>query len=298
MQTKNLIKIIKAEATVLESMIESLPDDGNINLFEARLLQNKIRDIETIASHLTDNDAEPAVEEPTIQPKVEPAVTFVPTPKEEVKPSANVQEEITDKDIQAEPTVQQSADEPVKTEAEPVKEEIVIEQTTSNQPKATAEEEKTSLADLFADNTVNVEQTYTEEATTEVTDNEEPAIELQPEPEKAEQKPNTLADTFQNNAPSINDVLAGLEKKSNLASKFNNRPITNLRKAIKINDRIRYINELFSHDSLQYEQTIDQIEQSANINDALAGIFNKYQWNQDDETAISFLELVYQRFKS
>lgn len=294
MQTKNLIKIIKAEAVVLESMIESLPDDGNLNLFEAKLLQNKIHDIETIASHLTDNDAETAIEEPQFHPKDEPAATFAPTPKEEIKPSANVQEEIATKDISAEPepAEQHKVEEPVKIEPEPIKEEIATEQTTAN-------EEKPSLADLFADNTVNVEQTYNEYTSTEVKAvNEESVNEHHPATEKAEQKPNTLADTFQNNAPSINDVLAGLEKKADLASKFNNRPITNLRKAIKINDRIRYINELFGHDSLQYEQTIDQIEQSASINDALSGIFSKYNWNQDNETAISFLELVYQRFKS
>lgn len=285
MQTKNLIKIIKAEANVLESMIESLPDDGNINLFEAKLLQNKIRDIETIASHLTDNDAETAVEEPQFQPKVEPAATFAPTPKEEIKPSANVQEEIATKDISAkpEPAEQHKVEEPVKIEPEPIKEDIDI-------ATETAEEEKPSLADLFADNTVNVEQTYTEDQPS--------AEEMSKEPAKAEPKPNTIADKFQHSTPSINDVLAGLEKKADLASKFNNRPITNLRKAIKINDRIRYINELFNRDSLQYEQTIDQIEQSADINDALSGIFSKYNWNQDDETAISFLELVYQRFKS
>ena len=96
----------------------------------------------------------------------------------------------------------------------------------------------------------------------------------------------------------MNDVLAGLEKKANLASRFNSRPITNLRKAIKINDRIRFINELFNHDSIQYEDTIDMIESSTSINDALSNIFSKYNWDQEGETVVDFLELVYQRFKS
>ena len=96
----------------------------------------------------------------------------------------------------------------------------------------------------------------------------------------------------------MNDVLAGLEKKANLASRFNSRPITNLRKAIKINDRIRFVNELFDRDSIQYEQTIDLIESSANINEALDKLFSNRNWNQEDETTVDFLELVYQRFKS
>ena len=52
MQTKNLIKIIKAESTVLESMIENLPDDGNVQSYEVELLINKIQALNDIAVHL------------------------------------------------------------------------------------------------------------------------------------------------------------------------------------------------------------------------------------------------------
>ena len=145
---------------------------------------------------------------------------------------------------------------------------------------------------MFADNTADVEQTYNAE------DEQQPATSAPTEPAKTESKPSTLADRFQQNTPSVNDVLAGLEKKANLASRFNSRPITNLRKAIKINDRIRFINELFNHDSIQYEDTIDLIESSANINEALDKLFSSRNWNQEDETTVDFLELVYQRFKS
>ena len=145
---------------------------------------------------------------------------------------------------------------------------------------------------MFADNTADVEQTYNAE------NEQQPVVAAPAEPVKTETKPSTLADRFLQNTPSVNDVLAGLEKKANLASRFNSRPITNLRKAIKINDRIRFVNELFERDSIQYEQTIDMIEQSANINEALDKLFSSRNWNQEDETTVDFLELVYQRFKA
>ena len=57
------------------------------------------------------------------------------------------------------------------------------------------------------------------------------------------------------------------------------------------------INDLFNHDSVQYEQTIDMIEGASGIDEVLAKIFSQYEWNQEDKTVIDFLELIYQRFK-
>lgn len=283
MQTKNLIKIIKAESSVLESMIESLPDDGEIQQYVIEMLQNKIRDLSNIASHLT--DSQPVVnqeqnaslasnsESPIY---VEPAIKEYNAAKEQPKPEE--QQHI----VVVQSKVAKSADDTST---------VLVPETKPEPEQPQAGNNQQSLADMFADNTVSIEQTYTEESSAEETS-------TIPDSETPTSRPSTLADKFQHTSPSINDVLAGLEKKSDLASKFNNRPITNLRKAIKINDRIRFINELFNHDSIQYEQTIDMIEQSSDINEALTNIFSKYQWDQENTSTISFLELVYQRFKS
>jgi DNA repair exonuclease SbcCD ATPase subunit len=393
MQTKNLIKIIKAEATVLVSMIESLPDDGDIQPFAIEMLQSKIRDLNNIAVHLStagadieSNNAskkedaaqlkamadtaqkageelaekaseisgkswisalEKRVVEDKANKKLAEAEELRKAAEEEVRKKAEAEaarkaaeeleaarkamlemQENARKQAEAEAAARKAAAEEEArriAEAEAAKRaaelekvrQIAIEEAakkaaaeeearkaaeaeaarkaTEEAARKAAEEEakKTqSLADMFADNTADVEQTYNAE------DEQQTTASAPTEPAKTESKPSTLADKFQQNTPSVNDVLAGLEKKANLASRFNSRPITNLRKAIKINDRIRFINELFNHDSIQYEDTIDMIESSANINDALSNIFSKYNWDQEGETVVDFLELVYQRFKS
>ena len=353
MQTKNLIKIIKAEATVLVSMIESLPDDGDIQPFAIEMLQSKIRDLNNIAVHLSTAgaDAENAAadeearklaeaeelrkaaeEEAHKQAEVEAARKAAEELEAAQKAMLEMQEnsrkqaeaeaaarkaaaeeearkiaaeearkaEENARRMVAEEAARKAAEEEARriAEAEAARkaaEELARKAAEAEAARKAAEEEAKkakSLADMFADNTVSVEQSYTAE-------NEQQATASAPtEPAKTESKPSTLADKFQQNTPSVNDVLAGLEKKANLASRFNSRPITNLRKAIKINDRIRFVNELFERDSIQYEQTIDMIESSANINEALSNIFNNRNWNQEDETVVDFLELVYQRFKS
>ena len=285
MQTKNLIKIIKAEATVLVSLIENLPDDGNVQSYEVDMLINKIQALNNIAVHLSpaeadvesDNASAIAAEEAARRAAEEEArrIAAAEAAKraEELEKVRRIAIEEAEKKAAAAEDARKAAEEAAR--------------------KAEEETKKAkSLADMFADNTADVEQTYNAE------NEQQPVAAAPSEPVKTETKPSTLADRFLQNTPSVNDVLAGLEKKANLASRFNSRPITNLRKAIKINDRIRFVNELFERDSIQYEQTIDMIEQSANINEALNKLFSSRNWNQEDETTVDFLELVYQRFKA
>lgn len=319
MQTKNLIKIIKAEATVLVSLIENLPDDGNVQGYEVDMLINKIQALNNIAVHLShdgiedgpaNNAAAIAAEEESRRIAEENARRAA---QEEAERKAAEEASRKAAEEEARRAAEEEARRIAAAEAAKRAEElekvrrIAIEEAekkaaAAEEARKAAEEaarkaeEETkkakSLADMFADNTADVEQTYNAE-------NEQQTETAAPiEPAKAEAKPNTLADKFLQNTPSVNDVLAGLEKKANLASRFNSRPITNLRKAIKINDRIRFINELFDHNSVQYEQTIDAIEASNDINDALGKLVNSHDWNQEDETVVMFLELVYQRFKS
>lgn len=342
MQTKNLIKIIKAEATVLVSMIESLPDDGDIQPFAIEMLQSKIRDLNNIAVHLSsagadadsaaadeearklaeaeeqrkaaEEDARKKAELEAARKAAEEAQRIAAQKAaEEAARKAAAEEEArriaaeearkaeeNARRIAAEEAARKAKEEEARriAEAEAARkaaEELARKAAEAEAARKAAEEEAKkakSLADMFADNTADVEQTYNAE------DEQQPAASAPTEPAKTESKPSTLADRFQQNTPSVNDVLAGLEKKANLASRFNSRPITNLRKAIKINDRIRFVNELFDRDSIQYEQTIDLIESSANINEALDKLFSSRNWNQEDETTVDFLELVYQRFKS
>ncbi|MBO7434317.1 MAG: hypothetical protein J6U13_11265 [Salinivirgaceae bacterium] len=357
MQTKNLIKIIKAESTVLESMIENLPDDGNVQSYEVELLINKIQALNDIAVHLLPEgqntaetnidaevekyrkyaeDAQKAGEEKSehaarlsgkswisaLSKKVDEdsaAKKFA-----EAEAARKVAEELASKaeaeeQARKQAEAEEEARKAAEAEAEAARqaaEALARKQAEEDAARKAAEEEarraaeaeearkaaeeaarkaeedakKTkSLAEELADNTINVEHTFAE------SDNQ--AKETETKQTIQQEQPATLADKFQQHVPSINDVLAGLEKKADIASRYNKRPITNLRKAIKINDRLLFINELFNHDSVQYEQTIDMIEGASGIDEVLAKIFSQYQWNQEDKTVIDFLELIYQRFK-
>lgn len=105
-----------------------------------------------------------------------------------------------------------------------------------------------------------------------------------------------LADKFQDKKISVNDTLAGFKNDKNIAALIKDRPVNDLKTAIKINDRIWYIQELFGGDADLYTQTIDDLNQQPDLNKALEYVFSKFNWNQDKKSTISFLELMYRRF--
>lgn len=105
-----------------------------------------------------------------------------------------------------------------------------------------------------------------------------------------------MADKFNTNLTSVNDMLASFGKDKNLATLLIERPVTDLKKAIKLNDRVMYINELFNKDAVLFNTTVDKINNCKNLDQALAIIFQNFNWDQAKPATVSFLELVFRRF--
>lgn len=97
---------------------------------------------------------------------------------------------------------------------------------------------------------------------------------------------------------SLNDKLK--QEKKELAHKLKDSPIRDLRKAIGINDRFSFINELFRGDEASYERSIKTIN-SFNIYSEAEFWMNrelklKMNWNEDQENVQHFYDLVRRRF--
>lgn len=104
-----------------------------------------------------------------------------------------------------------------------------------------------------------------------------------------------IADKYNNTLPSVNDMLAGIKSNKDLASCLGDRPIESMKKAVKLNDKIWYINELFNRDADLYNATINRVDAAKDLDEALA-VFSEFQWDQEKKSTISFLELVFRRF--
>jgi ATP-dependent exoDNAse (exonuclease V) beta subunit len=97
---------------------------------------------------------------------------------------------------------------------------------------------------------------------------------------------------------SLNDKLK--ENKTEMASRLQEAPVRDLKKAITINDRHRFIHKLFRGDETMYERSIKTIN-SFNISaEAEYWIQRelkvKLGWNNNDDLVKTFDQLVKRRF--
>jgi hypothetical protein len=99
-------------------------------------------------------------------------------------------------------------------------------------------------------------------------------------------------------AASINERLK--EKKVEISEKLTGLPVKDLKKAIGINDRFLYINDLFRGDEAMYERSIKTINGFSIWPEAEYWIRRelktKLGWTDDNETVKQFDQLVKRRF--
>lgn len=97
---------------------------------------------------------------------------------------------------------------------------------------------------------------------------------------------------------SLNDKLK--EEKTELADVLVEAPVKDLRKAIGINDRWLYVNELFRGDEVMYERSIKTINNFAILPEAMYWIERelkvKLGWKEEAPNVQQFLTMVKRRF--
>jgi len=275
MNKKNLIKIINNELLILTTLIEGFNEEGDINDKEIALTISKVKDIYDVLILLKSDESNLSEktdisisnnEETTIQ-KADKTDNVLEDINSEI--IELIQEQDTIKDI-----------EEVEEPEEKKNEEKMAEETVDDEAKEKIKD-------------INIEQEEENIITKKETEREEKIKDI---PEEKNYEKKIIADTFTKNKPSLNDMLSNMKSNKNLASILKDGPIVNLKSAIKLNDRIWYIKELFGGNSVTYEKTIDSINNSNNLDEALNYLVANFNWDQSKKSTITFLELIFRRF--
>ena len=120
---------------------------------------------------------------------------------------------------------------------------------------------------------------------------------FKPLPEKKELA-REINETVSNNHASINEKLK--QSKIDLGDTLTEVPVRDLRKAIGVNDRFLFINELFRGDEVAYERSIKTINSFSIFAEAEYWIQRELKvkngWNNSDEMVMQFYQLVKRRF--
>lgn len=99
--------------------------------------------------------------------------------------------------------------------------------------------------------------------------------------------------------PTLNDMLSG-QLSGTARSESSWTAVTDLRQAISLNDKLRYIKDLFNGYNLAYAEAIDLLNKMPDFKTAEAFLrqhyAGKHNWADKPDTAEQFYELLRQRF--
>ena len=129
------------------------------------------------------------------------------------------------------------------------------------------------------------------------TDEDIPTLSHQ-QPRKTVQNTKEINETVANTPPSVNEKLK--QSKIDLGDTLTEVPIRDLKKAIGVNDRFLFINELFRGDEVTYERSIKTINSFSILPEAEYWIQRELKvkngWKDTDEIVKQFYQLVKRRF--
>jgi hypothetical protein len=74
------------------------------------------------------------------------------------------------------------------------------------------------------------------------------------------------------------------------------KPVSDIVKAIGINDRFTFLRELFSEDVSVYENTIQQLNEAGSYEEARDYLIRNFSWDMDSEAVVQLLGIINRKF--
>lgn len=278
MKNKALLEEIAKNNTIIDYHIKRLKKKpGQLHDIDIDLLSEKLKQIYSLV-HELETETETVI--PLTEEKKEAEVI-------EEKPVA---EEIIEEKKEVVAEVKEIVVEP-EPEPEPIP---VPEPEPIPEPKPIIEKVVEEVAEEKPDPAPVVEAVTKEiPIVEEIIDEQGVAV----EEEAIMSTPKTTADLF-SGATTIADTY---QKDSNtsMAAKTVQQPITDLKKAIGINDKFLFINELFKGDPTNYNIVIDKlnaIEEMAEAESMMKSYVNEYAWAEEGAAYQRLASLVQAKF--
>jgi|SRR5690554_602040 len=97
---------------------------------------------------------------------------------------------------------------------------------------------------------------------------------------------------------SINEAFS--DQPASLAQRLNKKPVANLKTAISINQKFKFISDLFDNDADAFEKAIDRINSCTSYLEAdefiQNGLTSRFEWEMKSPTVKEMMDLVERRF--
>lgn len=106
----------------------------------------------------------------------------------------------------------------------------------------------------------------------------------------------TREEEIQDNSISINDKFSSNAEQPTLADRLGQQPIQDLTKAIGLNQKFLFMNDLFEGENEKYKTAIETINNFSNFSEAQVYIKDNYNWDIEGVSTQKFIDLVKRRF--
>jgi chemotaxis protein histidine kinase CheA len=279
MEKDALLEIIIHDLKEVEMLAQNVKGDTQLSKAFFKLTRNRINSILEEIEMLEELSSIPEKQSPE-QKTVKTAQEAPPAP------NALPKQESEQKDL-TQPTTPEPQDAPAKSQSvsEPLPEKEV---TPASDATPTIEEKEESV-------TAQKPEEKTKEKNIPV--DQEKKTEPKQSAEKKEEKENrVLGEKLIKEKASFNEQIGKDQKTANSKRSFSSPPVTDLKKAMGINDRFFFQRELFGGSAEVMNQTLEQLNQMQGINEAQNFLLTNFNWNPENEALLSFMELVERRY--
>ncbi len=282
------------------------------------ILFKEIQDIKNFVEIIKNNDQISQIESDILKSRIQGLyLTFLEIGKVDSEPETNA----IKKDI-SEFEKNYEVIEALKPEPEPEEETFVdditfIEEAESPEIKESAEvqvEEEKNIEVVIDDDKVDKKQEFdpeplptpVPEPEINVVTGEEEGLNINEELEVeniindkiVHSTKEVVSDLYKNKQKYRNESLQKDRVTSDISSKFHSNPITDIASSIGINDKFRYVRELFEGDSSKYSNTIEVLNNVGSEAEAVNYLKDNFSWDMDDKMVSRLLELTRRKLKT
>ncbi len=122
--------------------------------------------------------------------------------------------------------------------------------------------------------------------------------EEQPMIKKEKQAGKIFADRFSAPENQINETIGRSKIQTDLSSRLQSKPITDINKALGVNDKFLFAKELFNGDKARFKETIDVVNNANDFDEAMNYINENFAWDMDNPYAKMFIDLVNRKYNT
>jgi hypothetical protein len=94
----------------------------------------------------------------------------------------------------------------------------------------------------------------------------------------------------------IHEKLGEQSHKKDISSRLQNQPIKSISGSLGINDKFFFIRELFAGNADLFRETLAELDNARNFNEAYSQLMSKFQWDMESEPVQMLLNLVRRKF--